>query len=252
MPALPAARDSLLTRWLEPAASALWILFFLWSAIVTAVWHFGLGEAEVQREIRPADLSSAVIWLLEAMDGFWILLAAANVHLAVASGEGLSAARRWAATCLGFVWVAATMASKTGYVHYTDRLGMHLGQVPLGLPLLWFAIVLGSRATALWLLPRFGYAIVAALTGILSLATDLNLEPIARNLRVWWLWHPGVIPEPAWPPAGNALLWLFVPAGLVLLFPEATVPKSPNASTRPWIIFAALNVVLLLGHFPRR
>ncbi len=272
------SRPSTFVRWLEPLVSGLWILFFLWSVLVAVIWTFDIGEAEVHRAIHDPDLAAAILWILNSLDVFWLLLAVANVHLAISSSEGLAIARRRALICLSSGWVLGAAAAAFSDIGYTGRLGMRLGEVPLGAPLLWMAVALGSRECALRILPKARYEIVAAVAGLIALATDLNLEPVAQRLRVWWIWHLGVhtrvrvtaqapefgsrvlswilrpsgVTELSWPPILNFVVWFAGPAILTLAFRETVVRDRSREFPRPIIVFLVLNVVFLLGHIPDR
>ena len=88
-------RPSLLSRWLEPISSGLWILFVLVTVAIAAVWSFGLGDAALEKWVAHPDLRAALLWLNAIGDFAWITLAAANVYLCLAEEEGLATARRW-------------------------------------------------------------------------------------------------------------------------------------------------------------
>ena len=159
------SRPSLFARALEPLVSALWILFVLLSLIVACVWISDFGDAELSRYIANPGLRGALGIFLERLDAAWIALAAVVSYLALAEVEGLATVRRWGFIVIVLVALLAVVNSATslplGPLHYTARLGMQIGPVPFGLPLLWFALVTGARSVALRMLPRASHARVA-------------------------------------------------------------------------------------------
>ena len=246
-------RPSVFGRWLEPLAAALWILFLIWSALILGIWMTGIGDVELTKQVTNPDLLPALRWLSSAGDGIWVLLAAANVYLSLVASEGLKTMRTRAAMTLVAVWAVCALSTwkqlPFGPIHYTTRLGVHLGPVPFGLPLLWLALIHGARSAALHFAPKASHGIIAVLTALLCLLSSINLEPIAWKLRAWWIWYPLQVSAPAWPPIGNFLTWLIVPGFLAFSFRELEVAKStPPPSWQPIITFGVLNGVFLLAH----
>ncbi|MGV3533402.1 MAG: hypothetical protein ACO1QR_13630, partial [Chthoniobacteraceae bacterium] len=86
---------------MEPIASSLWVLFAIWTVIVAFVWIGGWDGALAGDEPVPhAELKAALAFVFKLLDATWILLAGANVYLALAATEGLAGARRWAGSIL--------------------------------------------------------------------------------------------------------------------------------------------------------
>ncbi len=235
----------MLSRWLEPLASGLWILFLLWTGLILWVWLAGIGEVELERAVRNPDLRGALQWFLLAGDSVWVLLACANSYLALAAADGLKVIRKRAAITLVAAWGVSALSAGTGLplgaIHYTARLGMQVGPVPFGVLLLWVVVVFGARGAALRFVPRASHLQVALLTGILAALSDLNLEAIAWKVRVWWLWYPALVPEPARPPLGNFLTWLLLPMALAYSFREREVARNAVQvrQLRPAMVFGA-------------
>ena len=249
-------QPSLLARALEPLASGLWILFLLWTAIVAIVWTGGFGEAELRERIANPGLRSALAFFLTALDPAWIALGAANIHLALAAGEGLATARRWALIVIAGVGAVAVLSEKfalpLGPIHYTSRLGMRLGPVPFGLPLLWFALVAGARSLVLRCAPRASHAKAACAAGLLAALADANLEIIAWKVRAFWIWHPALVPAPAWPPAQNFAAWFAISWAFAFAMRETRVAAaSTGAFPRPALVFLIFNAVFLATHVAR-
>ena len=254
------ARPATLVRWLEPFVSGLWILFLLWTAWIACVWTFALGDASLDG-VGNRDLRAVLVWIIGAGDIAWITLAAASVHLWLAETEGLSTARRWAlivgggAAALGAV--SALSGWPLGAIQYSTQLGMKLGPVPVGLPLLWYALIVGARQTVLRWRPSAAPLPLALGTGALALLADVNIEPVAAKLRAFWLWRAADPAQPPvfTPPWTNYAAWFLAASALAFLLREERVAVSPRRDTlRPVIIFLLLNAVFLaanLGRFLR-
>lgn len=252
---------ALIVRWLEPLISGLWIFFLIWTAWIACVWSFPIGDAALAKWIGNRDLRAALAWLIAVGDIAWITLAAANIYLWLAEAEGLSTARRWAlivgagAAALGAV--SAFSGFPLGAIQYSSQLGMKLGPLPVGLPLLWFALVIGARQTVLRWRPGAAQWQLALGTGVLVLLADANLEPVAAKLRGFWFWRaeaPSLPPHFA-PPWTNYAAWFLTATALAWALREERVAGNARRdSFRPIAVFLLLNAVFLaanLGRFLR-
>ncbi len=249
-------QPSLIARALEPFAAGLWILFVLWTALVAVVWATGFGEAELRERIANPGLLGALEFFLASLDAAWIALGAANIHLALSAEEGLTTARRWALIVIvGVAIVAAAsewIALPLGPIHYTSRLGMRVGPVPFGLPLLWFALVTGARSLVLRCAPRASHAKAAFVTGMLATLADANIEPIAWKVRAFWIWYPAATPAPRWPPMQNSIAWFAISWAFGFGMRETRVASaSEGPFPRPALVFLIFNAVFLLTHAAR-
>lgn len=237
---------SLLSRTLEPLAAGLWIFFVLISVLVGAVWTFGLGDGELARWINNRSLFLALQWGLQHLDFAWITLAATNAYLCLATREGLGTARRWGFMILlavvGLAWFAVKTGFPLGPIQYGRALGATLGPVPLGLPLFWFAVVVGLREGILHFRPRWSHPQVAVGTGVLAALTDASLEPLAAKLRGFWFWRSSSpeVPPGFEAPLTNCLVW-GVLAGLLAF---GLRDKNVVASVRPRLWQPAATVLI--------
>ena len=254
------SRPSLFVRWLEPFVSGLWILFLLWTAWIAGVWTFSIGDASLDG-IGNRDLRTVLVWLIGVGDIAWITLAAASVHLWLAETEGLSTARRWALIVGGGAVALGTVSALTGWplgaIQYSRQLGVQLGPVPIGLPLLWYALIVGARQTVRRFWPSADPLPLALGTGALALLTDVNLEPVAAKLRAFWFWRAADPAQPPvfTPPWTNYAAWFLAATALAFLLREERVATRPRRDAlRPVVIFLLLNAVFLaanLGRFLR-
>ncbi len=248
-----ASRDSLLARGLEPFAAGLWTLFVLVSLLITGIWTSGLGEDSIEKAISNPDLRATLVWLLPRTDLIWITLAAANVYFSLAASVGLPTARRWALLLLGSIialaWVSATTGFPLGRIRYGSALGLKVGPVPLGLPLLWFSVIIGARDAALHFCPRLSQATLAVGVGILALVTDLNLEPLAARWRGFWFWRADspILPPVFDPPFTGSFAWgaLATLLALALREPDVATRKPP---WKPVVTLVIFHAVFLASH----
>ncbi len=248
-------------RWLEPFVSGLWVFFLVWTAGIACVWTFALGDGALAHGLGNRDLRAVLAWLIGVGDIAWITLAAACTHLWLAENEGLSTARRWALIVGGGVAMLAVASAFTGWplgaIQYSRQLGMKLGPLPIGLPLLWFALIIGARETVLRCWPRVGQGMLALGTGGLALLADVNLEPVAAKLRGFWFWRASVENTPPLftPPWTGYAAWFLAASTLAFLLREERVATDARRdSARPIAIFLLFNAVFLaanLGRFLR-
>ena len=252
------ARSSNLGRWLEPFVSGLWVFFLVWTAWIAGVWTFALGDDALARWVGNRDLRAVLTWLIGIGDIAWITLAAACTHLWLAENEGLSTARRWALIVGAGVAALAVASAFTGWplgaIQYSRQLGMKLGPLPVGLPLLWFALVIGARETVLRCRPRAGQGTLALGTGALALLADVNLEPVAAKLRGFWFWRASVENAPPLfaPPWSGYAAWFLAASALAFALREERVATGVRRDfARPVAIFLLLNAVFLAANLGR-
>jgi uncharacterized membrane protein len=84
-----------------------------------------------------------------------------------------------------------------GRYAYTGALGFRVMGVPAAIPLAWYATLINAWRIARALLPGTGgwrRGGVPVLTGILTLALDILLEPMAAYVTGYWIWESGAIP----------------------------------------------------------
>ncbi len=245
-------------RWFHPLKGGLWLLFLLWTAGIAVVWTWNIGDRQLERAIGNTDLRLTLEWLVRIGDIAWITLAAINVHGSIAASEGLRAARRWALIVCGGGLVVAAAGALTGYpfgpIRFGSALGMKLGPVPWGVPLLWYIAVVGARSTVLRAVPRAGGAWAAVAAGSLVAITDWNLEPAAGNLRGFWfrLANPPFTPASFDPPIMNYGAWFVFGAFFAWMLREDRArPDARARSWKPVIVFGLLNAVFVLARLGR-
>jgi uncharacterized membrane protein len=221
--------------------------------VVAVLWTTGLDEEQIQAAIGNPGLREALLVVSRAADTLWVLLAAANLYLLLAARVGLATARTWALIAIGTAVLIAFASVRTGWplgaVLYTTRLGMKLGPVPLGWPLWWFVVVIGGRLLCERLLPRASHLQLALATGAVALSTQINLEPLATKVRLFWFWYASGTRLPAAPLWRNYATWWLAATVLCYLLRERQVAATAEPPTwRPAQILLAMNAVFLLTH----
>ena len=230
--------------WLQTFETTIWYSFLVWSVAVAIVWILRLDENALRERVADGAVRAAVHWLLRSLEPGWITLAAANVYLALAASEGITIARRWVLllflVSLGLAWMSLLTGYPLGHVGYSSVLGMKLGPVPLFIPLLWFAVAGGARASALRLLPRARHEAVVLMIAVLFTATLVNVELVASLERNWWTWLDNSSPH-GWLP--RVATWFGSGAlfGWIMRSPHVA-PRDAGAR-RPAVVLAVLNLV---------
>jgi uncharacterized membrane protein len=240
---------------LVPLGDLAWSFFLVFTAAAAVVLPGVVDETAVRGWVRDRGLQETLVSLLGLIDPVWITLAAVNTYLHVTREEVLATARRWGLIVLigsaMLAWCGAVSGWPFGPLRYTDRLGARLGGVlPFALPLFWLAVVFNSRYLVLGCRPRAGRWLLAAGTGLLALLTDLNLETVAWKVRAYWVWYPGQLTFPAWPPLQNFVAWFGAAFLLSLCLTETRVAGQPRC-VRPALILGLLNAVFLGVHVAR-
>jgi uncharacterized membrane protein len=246
-------RVSLLGLILEPLGSLLWVLFIVWTACVGFLWATGFGEPQLDALVPNVGLRRSLVLLCKLADAIWIGLAAACAYLCVADTHGISLARRWTLTVFALVGVVviASVATKwpLGPVFYSQRLGVKLGPVPLGVPLLWLVIVFGGRALWMRLFRRASHTAIAVGTGSCAVLTAWNLESLASRARGWWFWYEPATRAAIPAPVQNYVSWFLVATAIAFLLREPRVIGAPPEQSDKLIaILGLLNIVCLVAH----
>lgn len=234
----------------------MWLLFLIWTAVGFVVMPFGITGMQAHRWLDPYGLGGFMAGLLRVSDAIWMFLAATTVYLHAVASEGLPTARRQAAIILAastaFEWVGTRTGFPFGPYEYTDNFGPRIGGVvPMAIPLAWLVVVLCGRSVVLWLRPQANRVEVAAGVALTALLTDLNLEPVAWNIRHYWLWYPAQTQNPpsGWPPLQNYVAWFVLSLALALVLPSDHSLRIRRPSHwRPILTLLLLNVLLALVH----
>lgn len=246
-------RGSILARGLEPLAGMVWPVFVGWTCLVALLWISGVDGEPIAAGIANRGLRDALLAIVHAADFVWLLLGAVILYLALAERVGLTTARLWAMIIFATASVIALASVYTGWplgsIFYTARLGGKLGPLPMGWPLWWFVAVIGSRMLAERCWPRASHHRLAAATGVLAALSQVNLEPLASKVRLFWHWYERGTHLATTNPLSSYLTWWLAATGLAFLLREPRVAAHPRPpSFRPLLVLPLLNAVFLLTH----
>ncbi|MEZ5703612.1 MAG: carotenoid biosynthesis protein [Burkholderiaceae bacterium] len=183
---------------------------------------------------------------------------------------GRGAANLFATLALLVGWFAEQMGSSRGWFFgrytYTDVLGLQLGNVPVVIPLMWFALCFTGYVMASFLLwrqpvpPRLGLGgalLVAWLAAMIVTAFDLGADPyFVFVLKAWVMqktdggWFGETLQGFAgWMLIGGLIVLAFQLIAASRLPASAPCPQSRIATLVPLSIYAsALIFQLAFGH----
>jgi uncharacterized membrane protein len=120
-------------------------------------------------------------------------------------------------------WVGVTTGMPFGDYRYTNVLGFLVAGVPLAIPCAWYATVMNGRRIAEHLVPpgRHKSLAIPLAAGVLTLALDVVLEPMAAMVKDYWIWSGGTVP------LQNYVSWVVFTVISVLLLRKADrMPRS--------------------------
>ncbi len=82
-----------------------------------------------------------------------------------------------------------------GKYMYTESLGAHIGGIPWIIPVCWFILVINAYIIcSVLVVPREGeisrdaLVLLILITSVVVTLVDLNLEPVAVNVKQYWSW----------------------------------------------------------------
>jgi bisanhydrobacterioruberin hydratase len=92
-------------------------------------------------------------------------------------------------------YAGITTGSPFGAYVYTDALGFRVAGVPIAISFAWYATVVTTWRIARFFADRSPSALLVPLTaGLLTVAIDVALEPMASGITGYWHWRTATIP----------------------------------------------------------
>jgi putative membrane protein len=119
----------------------------------------------------------------------------------------------------GLEYVGMRFGVPFGAYEYTHRLGISFLDVPLAIPAAWYTTVITT-----WRIAQRAARTplnIAITAGVLTLALDLVLEPMASVVNRYWIWSGDAVP------IQNYLAW-FVVGSLAVYALERAEPSVPH------------------------
>jgi putative membrane protein len=229
---------------------------FVVCSILFAVWY-AVGLVLLGTSWIPAQIADASrVW----GDVVFLLLAAAVTFLHSAHLCGARATVKITIIILAVSACAEIIGAVTGYpfgrYHYTENLGPKIfGIMPAIIPFCWLTIVLNSFWVSYFIFqeeladPSVKFSMIV--TGaFLAVVTDLNLEPVASMVKLYWIWLDGGAGYYGIPGINFFGWWLISFFMLNLAFPR--LPKDLRLPAAPWpayFILASVNLLFAIINY---
>lgn len=133
-----------------------------------------------------------------------------------------------------------------GAYTYTDALGFRLAGVPVAIVAAWYTTIMITRTMARAIVPSGIAAALAA--GVLTLAFDIALEPMASFITKYWEWKEGAIP------LTNYASWFGLSTLVVVLLERydplpAGMPTKEVLNTSTLVFFLQFGLFLVADSF---
>lgn len=217
-----------------------------WISVIGLVLPLGLVITKTAQDYSPLSLGLVAASIVLFLSAWW----AASRLL------GLKNSALFAALGLGLGWFAEQMGSSRGWFFgrytYTDVLGPRLGDVPLVIPLMWFALCFIAFVMANFLLWRKPIAsakswpkmlLTALLSAMLVTAFDLGADPYFLFVLKAWVMRKtdgGWFGETLQGFAG----WMLISFVIVLCFQRLmrTEPTPPSPSSLKLAAFMPIGI----------
>jgi putative membrane protein len=177
-----------------------------------------------------------------ALNGIVVLLSELRV---VPARKALGVFAVFVGILFGVEYVGSRTSIPFGAYAYTDTLGLTIAGVPPVIAIAWYGTVVSGWRIVQGIAPRAGRLPKAVLAGILAMALDIVLEPVAAEVERYWLWEGGSVP------LQNYVSW-FAFTFLAVLFLERTAIPMPHSGlvksallifTLQWTLFVLTNLV---------
>lgn len=156
-------------------------------------------------------------WTASIIIGLYGILVFLSEHR---SGISLSSLIRVAAV-LVLVYLLEFIGVREGVpfgnYEYTPALGFQMGNVPVAIVLAWYTTIMMSRriAVATVRLQKPGRrTAVALLAGLVTVALDVALEPMAAFIKQYWIWSGDSVP------IQNYISWFVISSVIVYMLED--------------------------------
>jgi len=141
--------------------------------------------------LLPAQFSPMASFIIVLNALITLLSESRSMSLAKATGIFLGMA------CILFFveYAGITTGTPFGAYAYTDALGFRVAGVPIAISFAWYATVVTTWRIARFCADRSPSALLVPLTaGLLTVAIDVALEPMASGITAYWQWRTATIP----------------------------------------------------------
>jgi putative membrane protein len=142
-------------------------------------------------------LPSEFDWTASIIIGLYGILVFLSEHRAGMSLSSLAKVTSVLVLVYLFEYVGVREGIPFGKYEYTSALGFQVGNVPIAIVVAWYTTIMMSRRIAATIIrahrPAWRAA-VALLAGLLTVALDFALEPMAAFIKQYWIWSEGSVP----------------------------------------------------------
>jgi uncharacterized membrane protein len=121
-----------------------------------------------------------------------------------------------------------------GVYAYTENLVFLAGGVPVAIAFAWYSTVINTwRIAGYWFGTSRPAVSVAVVAGILTLALDIALEPMAAFINRYWIWENNTVP------VQNYLSWFVLSATAVFVLARTGRPSGGESYPSALVLFGS-------------
>lgn len=180
------------------------------------------------------------------MSSFLIALGGVTTFLSELRSESVGRSVQRAVAISGILLLVEYVGVHSGFPFgsyvYTEELGLRVAGVPVAISIAWYSTIINTWRIAERLSGRQssgGRVATVVYAGLLTLALDIALEPMAGFVRKYWLWESNTIP------VQNYVSWFVLSSFAVYLLSR----KGRDENHRPSPMVFPVALFLLGFHF---
>jgi uncharacterized membrane protein len=227
-------------------------IFLVWSVVGAVVMSGLVGEGEIAGWLGEGWLAVVVVVVLRAGDAIWMSLAFGLVVVWLWRREG------WR----GVWWRCGVIVAGSAFIEsvgvltgwpfgeyeYSDAMGLRVwGVLPYTIPLAWCNVLIGAAALVEQVWRRAPRVVVWVGVAVLATLTDVLLEPVAWDVRGYWVWGTGGAP-----PLENYVAWFVTSLVLAACAFWRPLGKGERGELGvPVLVFVVMNLLFAIAHLGR-
>ncbi len=184
------------------------------AVLIFGLFLYPFGLLFVAAGVLPGEFD----WTASVIIGLYGILVFLSEHRSRISPSSLIRV----AGILVFVYLLEYIGVRKGFpfgkYEYTPVLGFQIGTVPVAIVVAWYTTIMMSRRIAAATVRLHGpvrRAAVALLAGLLTVALDVALEPMAAFIKQYWIWSEGSVP------IQNYISWFLISSLIVYMLEDS-------------------------------